>query len=85
METENAGDDADVLQNKRPSVPTGPEEELSRCEVCHEAFEQFYHEEKEEWHFKLALRFEAKNYHPICLEDYKVSFTTYAFLDLRRR
>lgn len=58
----------------QPSVPTGSDED-SRCQVCHDAFEQFYNEEKEEWHLRPAVNYEEKNYHPLCLEDYKVSFS----------
>ncbi|XP_017892802.1 uncharacterized protein LOC108632624 isoform X2 [Ceratina calcarata] len=54
----------------QPSVPTGSDED-SRCQVCHDAFEQFYNEEKEEWHLRPAINFEGKNYHPLCLDDYK--------------
>ncbi|XP_076236158.1 pcf11 cleavage and polyadenylation factor subunit isoform X2 [Calliopsis andreniformis] len=54
----------------QPSVPTGSDED-SRCQVCHDAFEQFYNEEKEEWHLRPAINFEDKNYHPLCLDDYK--------------
>lgn len=54
----------------QPSVPTGTDED-SRCQVCHDAFEQFYNEEKEEWHLRPAINFEGKNYHPLCLDDYK--------------
>lgn len=57
----------------QPSVPTGTDED-SRCQVCHDAFEQFYNEEKEEWHLRPAINFEGKNYHPLCLDDYKVGF-----------
>ncbi|XP_076676323.1 pcf11 cleavage and polyadenylation factor subunit isoform X2 [Andrena cerasifolii] len=54
----------------QPSVPTGSDED-SRCQVCQDAFEQFYNEEKEEWHLRPAINFEEKNYHPLCLDDYK--------------
>lgn len=57
----------------QPSVPTGTDED-SRCQVCHDTFEQFYNEEKEEWHLRPAINFEGKNYHPLCLDDYKVGF-----------
>jgi len=56
----------------QPSVPTGSDED-SRCQVCHDSFEQFYNEEKEEWHLKPTVSYENKNYHPLCLEDHKVS------------
>jgi hypothetical protein len=60
----------------QPSVPTGSDED-SRCQVCHDAFEQFYNEEKEEWHLRPAVNYEGKNYHPLCLEDYKVCVSLY--------
>lgn len=60
----------------QPSVPTGSDED-SRCQVCHDAFEQFYNEEKEEWHLRPAVNYEKRNYHPLCLEDYKVGFSLY--------
>lgn len=56
----------------QPSVPTGNDDEAAHCQVCHDAFEQFYNEEKEEWHLRPAVSFEDKNYHPLCLEDHKV-------------
>lgn len=55
----------------QPSVPAGKDED-SRCHVCMDNFEQFYNEETEEWHCRPAVVFEDKNFHPLCLEDYKV-------------
>ncbi|XP_075235212.1 uncharacterized protein LOC142332584 isoform X2 [Lycorma delicatula] len=40
------------------------------CEMCKDKFEQFYNEEKEEWHLKRAVKVDDKIYHPICYEDY---------------
>lgn len=58
-----------------PSVPADPN--LSdRCEVCHDKFDQFYNEEKEEWHLKMAIRVEDKTYHPLCYDDYKATLIT---------
>ncbi|KAF7987800.1 hypothetical protein HCN44_003663 [Aphidius gifuensis] len=54
------------------SVPAGNDED-AHCHVCHDAFDTFYNEEKEEWHLKPAVCFEGKNYHPLCLEDHKQS------------
>lgn len=62
----------------QPSVPTGKDED-SLCYVCHDAFEQFYNEEKEEWHWRPTISFEEKNYHPFCLEDHKVKFCNNLF------
>lgn len=58
-----------------PSCPAGPIEGEKICEVCHEAFDQFYNEETEEWHLRPAVRVEEHIYHPICYEDYKMSLT----------
>lgn len=43
------------------------------CEMCKDKFEQFYNEEKEEWHLRRAIKVEDKIYHPICYEDYQVN------------
>ncbi|KYN37984.1 Pre-mRNA cleavage complex 2 protein Pcf11 [Trachymyrmex septentrionalis] len=69
-ETEGMTTDDSPQETLQPSVPTGSDED-SRCQVCHDAFEQFYNEEKEEWHLRPAVNYEDKNYHPLCLEDYK--------------
>ncbi|XP_025986831.1 uncharacterized protein LOC105195218 isoform X2 [Solenopsis invicta] len=69
-ETEGMATDDSPQETLQPSVPTGSDED-SRCQVCHDAFEQFYNEEKEEWHLRPAVNYEGKNYHPLCLEDYK--------------
>ncbi|XP_070159553.1 pre-mRNA cleavage complex 2 protein Pcf11 isoform X3 [Polyergus mexicanus] len=69
-ETEGMATDDTPQETLQPSVPTGSDED-SRCQVCHDTFEQFYNEEKEEWHLRPAVNYEKKNYHPLCLEDYK--------------
>ena len=43
-----------------------------RCEVCQEQFEQFYNEDKEEWHLRMAVRVDGATYHPLCYEDFQV-------------
>ena len=72
-DTEGVTTEDSPQEASQPSVPTGTDED-SRCQVCHDAFEQFYNEEKEEWHLRPAINFEEKNYHPLCLDDYKVGF-----------
>ncbi|XP_036146540.1 uncharacterized protein LOC105828169 isoform X2 [Monomorium pharaonis] len=69
-EMEGMTTDESPQETLQPSVPTGNDED-SRCQVCHDAFEQFYNEEKEEWHLRPAVNYEGKNYHPLCLDDYK--------------
>ncbi|XP_063228408.1 serine/arginine repetitive matrix protein 2-like isoform X2 [Bacillus rossius redtenbacheri] len=56
-----------------PSVPAGESLEDTFCDVCHDKFEQFYNEEREEWHLRAAVRVDGKTYHPICYEDFKAS------------
>ncbi|XP_014218937.1 uncharacterized protein LOC106647178 [Copidosoma floridanum] len=70
METENTGTEELFDETLQPSVPTGSEDDTC-CQVCHEAFVQFYNDEKEEWHLRPAVCFEGKNFHPLCLEDHK--------------
>jgi len=50
--------------------------------VCHDKFEQFYNEEREEWHLRAAVRIDGKTYHPLCYDDYKVSIFIINFTDL---
>lgn len=69
---ESGANDESPSETHLPSVPTGSDVD-SICEVCHEVFEQFYNEEKEEWHLRPAVCFEDKKYHPLCLQDHKVS------------
>lgn len=77
-ETEGATADDSPQETVQPSVPTVGNED-TQCQVCHDAFEQFYNEEKEEWHLRPAVNFEGKNYHPLCLEDFKVNFFFFYF------
>jgi hypothetical protein len=39
------------------------------CCICEDPFEIFWFEEREEWHFRDAIRVENRIYHPICFED----------------
>lgn len=55
-----------------PSCPAGPDDLNRRCDMCHDQFEQFFNEETEEWHLRLAMKVDDKFYHPICYEDFKV-------------
>lgn len=64
--TENGEEEIEI-----PSVPADKTQDEC-CEVCHDKFDQFYNEEKEEWHLKMAIREDGKTYHPVCFEDYKV-------------
>ena len=39
------------------------------CYICKDPFEIFWNQDKEEWHFKDAVRVDMRVYHPICFED----------------
>ena len=41
-----------------------------QCSVCYDKFDEFYHEDEEEWHLRNALRIDNELYHPICYEDH---------------
>nr|CAH7763637.1 unnamed protein product [Callosobruchus chinensis] len=69
QQAEGAADEADE-DVEIPSVPADPESTAECCEVCRDKFDQFFNEEKEEWHLKNAIRIEEKTYHPVCYEDY---------------
>lgn len=40
-----------------------------KCCICKDFFEIFFYQEREEWHFKDAMRVGHRVYHPICYED----------------
>lgn len=54
------------------SCPAGRDDVNRCCEMCHDQFEQFFDEETEEWHLRMAMKVDDNFYHPICYEDYKV-------------
>lgn len=56
------------------SCAAEPDDVNRSCEMCHDQFEQFFCEETEEWHLRSALKIDEKFYHPICYDDYKVSW-----------
>ncbi|XP_014235867.1 pre-mRNA cleavage complex 2 protein Pcf11-like isoform X2 [Trichogramma pretiosum] len=80
MENENATTEDVFPDTMQPTVPAGMDDDAF-CQVCREAFEQFYHDEKEEWHLRPAISFDNKNFHPICLEDYKEKLFVKSFED----
>ncbi|XP_062513980.1 pre-mRNA cleavage complex 2 protein Pcf11-like isoform X2 [Corticium candelabrum] len=57
-------------EHKVESCPVKSEDE-EVCPICHEAFEQFWEEDHEEWHFKDAVRISGIVYHVSCYEDAK--------------
>ncbi|XP_014218936.1 uncharacterized protein LOC106647177 isoform X2 [Copidosoma floridanum] len=71
-DADGAGGDNALTDLEQPSIPAqGPSPH--KCEVCQEIFEQFFNEDIEEWHIRPAVTYEGKNYHPLCLQDHKIS------------
>lgn len=68
---ENGNEDVDE-EIEIPSVVVDSAVDDPRCEVCQDKFEQFFNEEKEEWHLRMAIRVDDKTYHPLCYEDHQV-------------
>jgi len=70
-----AGRPEEIEPEEVESVPAGDCPEGAFCQLCHDKFEQFYNEEKEEWHLRHAIVVDDKLYHPVCYKDFKVSLT----------
>ncbi|XP_053616677.1 pre-mRNA cleavage complex 2 protein Pcf11 isoform X2 [Plodia interpunctella] len=56
-----------------PSAPAGAPHH--HCALCGDHFDQFYNEDKEEWHLRNSVTHNGDHYHPMCFEDYKASLT----------
>ncbi|XP_049825333.1 uncharacterized protein LOC109601802 isoform X2 [Aethina tumida] len=52
-----------------PTVLADPSMPNDQCEVCKDPFDQFFNEEREEWHLRNAIRIDDKCYHPVCHSD----------------
>ncbi|XP_074026105.1 pcf11 cleavage and polyadenylation factor subunit isoform X2 [Leptinotarsa decemlineata] len=72
QQADNVGEEAEE-DTVIPSVSADPESTDECCDVCRDKFDQFFNEEKEEWHLRNAIRIEDKTYHPLCYEDYQQS------------
>jgi pre-mRNA cleavage complex 2 protein Pcf11 len=57
------------------SCPASSDDVNKCCDMCHDAFEQFFNEETEDWHLRSCIKVEDKCFHPICYEDYKVNYS----------
>jgi hypothetical protein len=77
FEAQQAAEGEEKEVQEIPSVCAGENPEDTFCAMCHDKFEQFYNEEKEEWHLRAAVRVDGKTYHPLCYDDYKVSIIHY--------
>ncbi|KAJ2945092.1 hypothetical protein O0L34_g9148 [Tuta absoluta] len=71
---EGEGEGPPEVPEETPSVAAGAPAD-HHCALCGDKFDQFYNEDKEEWHLRNSVRHEEKNYHPMCFEDYKASLT----------
>ncbi|CAH0560740.1 unnamed protein product [Brassicogethes aeneus] len=68
-QAEGAENDAEE-EVEIPTIPADPDVTKDYCEVCKDKFDQFFNEEKEEWHFRNAMKIEENYYHPLCYEDH---------------
>ncbi|XP_023726938.1 pre-mRNA cleavage complex 2 protein Pcf11-like [Cryptotermes secundus] len=73
FETQQAVEAEEKEIQKVPSVCAGENPEDAFCALCHDKSEQFYNDEREEWHLHSALMVDGKTYHPLCYDDYNVS------------
>ncbi|XP_059484388.1 uncharacterized protein LOC132201872 isoform X2 [Neocloeon triangulifer] len=69
FETQAEEDKVEEGEAEIPTVIAKDGEVQEQCEVCHEAFETFFLQEKEEWHLRDAVRVDDKVYHPHCYQD----------------
>uniref|UniRef100_T1J1R3 CID domain-containing protein n=1 Tax=Strigamia maritima TaxID=126957 RepID=T1J1R3_STRMM len=66
---EQANEDQAEQTEDVQTIPVAEDDGDNVCAVCGESFEQFWDQDKEEWHLKDATRIDGKTYHPICYED----------------
>ncbi|CAH0719314.1 unnamed protein product, partial [Brenthis ino] len=70
---EAGGAGAGAEAEESPSAAAGAPQH--HCALCGDRFQQFYNEDREEWHLRNAVRHDDRHYHPLCLQDYKASLT----------
>lgn len=66
-------EDEQIEDENVPCVPAGENSELAACYLCHDQFEQFYHEKDEEWQLRNCVEKDKRLYHPMCYDDMIVS------------
>merc|ERR1719376_707407 len=42
-----------------------------KCKVCHDEFEVDFNEDTDKWEYQNCVRYDGKNFHPKCCEDFK--------------
>ncbi|RXG71959.1 Pre-mRNA cleavage complex 2 protein Pcf11, partial [Armadillidium vulgare] len=70
MNSKSSPNENDDEEEEIPSVAVSPDPSLGVCPICHETFDQFYHQTTEDWHYKYAIQVDGINYHPGCHEDH---------------
>ncbi|KAF6198443.1 hypothetical protein GE061_008191 [Apolygus lucorum] len=61
--------ETEEVKEDEQSVPAGEKGENACCEICQDKFDQFYNEEKEEWHLRKAVEVDGILYHPLCHKE----------------
>ncbi|KAJ8720492.1 hypothetical protein PYW08_005957 [Mythimna loreyi] len=76
-----SGGGAGATEAPAPAAPAlapsaaAPAPARHACALCGDAFQQFYNEDKEEWHLRNSVKHNDDYYHPACFDDYKASLT----------
>ncbi|XP_054263515.1 uncharacterized protein LOC128986927 isoform X2 [Macrosteles quadrilineatus] len=73
FEMQDGAGEEDEPERIMVSVRAADYPEEAACHICHDKFESFYNEEKDEWHLRNAADHEGNLVHPICLEDQKAA------------
>ncbi|XP_023941779.1 pre-mRNA cleavage complex 2 protein Pcf11 isoform X2 [Bicyclus anynana] len=71
FETGGAEEPPAAEAEESPSAAAGAPQH--HCALCGDRFQQFYNEDREEWHLRNSVRHDAHYYHPLCYQDYKAS------------
>ncbi|KAK7083093.1 hypothetical protein SK128_015199 [Halocaridina rubra] len=69
FEAEGAEDMLEAEDSEVPSVPVTSDSSLEVCPTCLDKFEQFFHQDTEEWRYLNAVQVDGQNYHPACHLD----------------
>lgn len=61
--------DEQVEEENVPCISARKDNVLAACYLCHDQFEQFYHEKDEEWQLRNCIEKDKRLYHPMCYDD----------------
>lgn len=73
IEDEPTSKECQSSSGENTSVPSHGYPPGAVCEMCGDVFDEFFDEDKDEWHLSHCLLFEKKLYHPACFNDHQAS------------